>query len=138
MSDDCVFCKIVAGELPATKICEDDDVLAFLDIGPVVKGHTLVIPKAHYATIMDVPVELLQKVIAVAKTIAEAQTAGLKAEGVNVGQANGRVANQIVPHMHFHVIPRFEADGHSFSWTPKKYDGPAEMQAFAGKITGAL
>jgi histidine triad (HIT) family protein len=138
MSSDCIFCRIVAGEVPSARVYEDSDTLAFMDIGPVVKGHTLVIPKGHYDRITDTPPEVLQKLILVVKRIAAAQVRGLSADGVNVTQANGKPAGQVVPHIHFHVIPRFNSDGHHWNWTPRKYDSPEEMQALAAKIGRAV
>ena len=138
MNTDCVFCKIVAGQLPASKVYEDSDTLAFMDIGPVVKGHTLVIPKKHYDPITSTPDAVLHKLISVARKIAQAQVDGLKADGINVTQANGKVAGQIVPHIHFHVIPRFERDSHSWTWSPKKYDSQEEMNETALKIKNSL
>jgi len=135
---DCIFCKIVAGELPCTKLYEDDDVLSFMDIGPVVKGHALVIPKKHYDPITGTPTEVLHKLITVVQKIAQAQYDGLKADGVNVAQANGDVAGQVVPHIHFHVIPRFYDDAHSWTWKAAKYDTDEEMQAKADKIKSGL
>ena len=107
---DCIFCKIVADKLPAVRVYEDPDTLAFMDIGPIVKGHTLVIPKPHYDPITGTPVEILQQVIAVVQRIVRAQIDGLGAEGINVTQANGALAGQVIPHIHFHVIPRFKKD----------------------------
>lgn len=138
MSQDCIFCRIVRGEVPSTKVYEDDDVLAFMDIGPVVKGHTLVIPKAHHNPITETPIPVLQKLIAVVQRVARAQIEGLQADGVNVSQANGRTAGQVVPHIHFHVIPRFAADGHHWNWTPRQYDSNGEMGQFADHIRKAL
>jgi len=138
MSEDCVFCKIVAGELPAARVYEDTDTLAFLDIGPVVKGHTLVVPKQHFDPITGTPPDVLQKLIVTVQRVARAQFSALKAEGVNVSQANGKVAGQIVPHVHFHVIPRFSQDGHSRNWSPRTYDSDAEMNNFADRIRGAM
>lgn len=138
MSTDCIFCKIVAGQLPCTRIYEDDDVLAFLDIGPVVKGHTLVIPKAHHDPITQTPLPILHKLIAVVQRVADAQLRGLKADGVNVSQANGRSAGQVVSHIHFHVIPRFSTDGHHWNWPAKKYENPEEMSSFADGIRSGL
>ena len=138
MSEDCVFCKIAAGDLPCAKVYEDADVIAFLDIGPVVKGHTLVVPKAHHPTITETPEELLHKLIAVVKKIAQGLIDGLDAAGINVAQANGKLANQEVPHIHFHVIPRFAKDGHSFTWNPMKYESPEEMGAYGEKLKNAL
>ena len=138
MSDDCIFCKIVAGELPCTKIYEDEETLAFLDIGPIIKGHTLVIPKAHHDPITATPPGVLEKLIVVVQTIACAQMTGLRADGVNVTQANGRSAGQVVPHLHFHVIPRYETDGHRWNWHTVQYTGADEMTALASDIRAAL
>jgi histidine triad (HIT) family protein len=134
MNENCLFCKIVRGEIPCTKVYEDDDVLAFMDIGPIIKGHALVIPKKHYDPITETPKNLLEKLIAVTQRIAGAQMNGLKAQGVNIMQNNGKVAGQVIPHVHFHVIPRFEDDGHSWNWNPGQYDDTDEMEAFAAKI----
>jgi histidine triad (HIT) family protein len=138
MSDDCIFCKIVANEIPSTRVYEDDDVLAFMDIGPIVKGHTLVIPKRHSDPITETPSALLQKIIVVVQKVARAQVTGLGADGINVTQANGAVAGQVVPHIHFHVIPRFEGDGHRWNWAAKAYDNPEETESYASRIRGAL
>jgi histidine triad (HIT) family protein len=138
METDCIFCKIVAGQIPSTRVYEDADTLAFMDIGPVVKGHTLVIPKAHHNPITGVPLPLLQKVIATVQRIAAALYAGLGADGVNVTQANGPCAGQVVPHLHFHIIPRHAHDGRLHHWVPGQYADPAEMQAFAAKIRAGL
>jgi len=138
MKTDCIFCKIADGKLPAAKVYEDSDILAFMDIGPVVKGHTLIIPKQHYNPITETPPEVLQKLIVVVQKIARAQVNGLGADGINVIQSNGKIAGQIIPHIHFHVIPRFKSDGHSWNWTPRKYDNQDEMNGLAQKIKNAL
>jgi histidine triad (HIT) family protein len=138
MNADCVFCRIIAGELPCTKVYEDEDVLAFMDIGPIVKGHTLVVPKKHVDPITEIPLDLLQKVMVVVQRIARAQMKALKADGLNVTQANGRAAGQVVPHLHFHVIPRFDTDGHRWNWAAKTYDSPEEMQRFGAAIKAVL
>lgn len=138
MSADCIFCKIVAGSLPSTKVYEDADTIAFMDINPVVKGHTLVIPKKHCDQLMLMAPELLQKVILVTQKIACAHITGLAAIGLNVTQANGKVAGQLVPHVHFHVIPRFDIDEHERRWIPGKYEDSEEMNHFAEKIRSAI
>ncbi|MEI8121254.1 MAG: HIT family protein [bacterium] len=138
MSQACIFCRIIKGEIPATKVYEDNDVLAFMDIGPVVKGHTLVIPKAHYNPLMATPPEALHQLITVVQRVARAQMQGLRADGINVSQANGTAAGQVVPHIHFHVIPRFAADGFHGDWIAKRYDSPEEMNDFAQRIRQAL
>ena len=136
--NDCIFCRIVRGELPCTKLYEDADVLSFLDIGPLVKGHALVIPKAHFDPLTAVPPDLLGTLIVVAQKIAAAQLAGLHADGVNLHQANGSCAGQVVPHVHFHVIPRFADDGHRWNWAAVKYENPAEMAALGQRVRAAL
>lgn len=138
MKDDCIFCRIVAGSLPCVRLFEDGDVLAFMDIGPIVKGHALVIPKAHRDPITDLSPDLLGRVMAMVQRVAAAQRRGLKADGVNVHQANGAAAGQVVPHVHVHVIPRFNGDGHRWNWTSTRYADDAEMAATAARIREAL
>jgi histidine triad (HIT) family protein len=134
----CIFCSIVAGDIPATKVYEDEAVLAFMDIGPIVKGHTLVIPKAHFESIVDVPPALLAKVIQVCQRVAKAQLDGLAADGVNIHQSNGAVAGQAVGHIHFHIIPRFADDGHSWNWNAQEYGDSSEAATLAARISAAL
>ncbi len=138
MSDTCIFCRIVRGDIPSTRIYEDDDVLSFIDIGPIVKGHALVIPKQHHDPVTETPDDVLAKLIAVAKKVAQGQLRGLKADGVNIHQANGAAAGQVVPHLHFHVIPRYQSDGHRWNWDAKKYDEPSEMQKLAQAIRSGM
>lgn len=138
MNNDCIFCKIVAGELPSCKVYEDEDTLAFMDIGPVIKGHTLVVSKTHFELVMDTPLAVLQKVVAVAQKMARAQMIALKADGINIIHSSGKAAGQLVPHIHFHVIPRFSDDGHSWNWKHREYADRAEMQTFADKIRKGL
>ena len=134
----CIFCKIVAGEIPSIRVYEDADVLAFMDIGPLVKGHTLVIPKSHHNLISETPDDVLAKVIAVVRKVAQAQKVGLGTDGVNIHQANGAAAGQVVPHLHFHVVPRFHHDGHHWNWTPHPYADLSEASALASRIQSAL
>ena len=138
MSANCLFCRIVAGEIPSTRVYEDADTLAFMDIGPIIKGHTLVIPKKHYDPITQTPEDVLAKVMVVVRKIAQAQVNGLKADGVNVLNANGEAAGQQVPHIHFHVVPRFKTDGPHWNWAAKKYDSLDEMKKMAEEIKKAL
>ena len=133
-----IFEKIINREIPASIIYEDEDTLAFMDIGPVIKGHTLVIPKTCYDSITETPPEVLSKLMLVCKRIAAAQIKGLGADGVNIIQNNGQSAGQVVPHIHFHVIPRFKDDGHHWNWDAKKYESSAEMQNFSAKIHEGL
>lgn len=123
---DCIFCKIVAGEIPAYKIYEDDDVLAFLDIVPVNPGHTLVIPKKHHPNFVDLPEELACKIVKVIKKITPAILSGVGSKDFNLGLNNGKTAGQLVEHFHWHIMPRLEGDGYDV-WHGKSYEaGEAE------------
>lgn len=106
--DDCIFCKIVKGDIPAHKVYEDDDVLAFLDISQVTKGHTLVIPKKHYDNFLATPQDIMHKVMDVAQRIGQAQMVKLGAKGANILTNVNKEAGQSVYHFHVHVIPRYE------------------------------
>ena len=132
--NDCIFCKIVNREVPATVLYEDADVLVFMDIGPIIKGHALVIPKKHYDPLMDTPDEMVAKLHITAKKIADAQMNAFGADGVNIMQNNGAAAGQEVALIHVHVIPRFDGDGHHWNWKPKKYDNFDEMNELADQL----
>ena len=121
---DCIFCKIVAGQIPSTKVYEDDKVLAFMDINPVGRGHLLVIPKNHYPTVFEIPAEDLGAVFEAARKIASAQKKALDMPGLNLIQSNGRVASQIIDHFHLHLIPRWPGDSLSklMEWELKPGD----------------
>ncbi len=107
----CIFCKIVKGEIPSAKIFENDDVYAFLDIAPLADGHLLVIPKAHYATMADMPSELAGKLGSVLPMLANAVCKATGTVSCNIFQNNGRAAGQLVDHLHFHIVPRTPGDG---------------------------
>lgn len=108
--DQCIFCKIVRGEIPSKKIYEDKDVLAFLDINPANPGHTLVVPKKHAEDITKSSEEDITKALLIVKKITHELKEKMNAIGVNVLQNNGTAAGQIVAHTHFHVIPRYPND----------------------------
>lgn len=131
--DDCVFCKIVKGELPSYKIYENDDVLAFLDIHPVNIGHTLVIPKKHYKDIYETPTDIMEKIISVAKQISTSLKEELMAEGINVTMNNEIAAGQVIFHTHMHVIPRMKDDGFGL-WHGKRGYDQGEAEGIAEKI----
>jgi histidine triad (HIT) family protein len=107
---DCVFCKIISGEIPADKIYEDDSVVAFLDIKPVSRGHTLVVPKKHTNDFLSTDDETLKGLIVKVKKIADAVMLGVGAQGINVSTNHGAAAGQIIFHLHYHLIPRFSND----------------------------
>ena len=131
---DCVFCKIIQGEIPSTKVYEDENTVAFLDINPVNKGHTLVVPRSHHETIEETPEKVLSSAIAVVKKVIIALDK--LNEGTNVGINNKAAAGQLVPHVHFHVIPRNKGDGLKH-WGSKKYE-KGEAEAVADKIKRLL
>jgi histidine triad (HIT) family protein len=133
----CLFCAIVAGEADAQIVLDEPDVVAFLDIRPVFKGHLLVVPREHVVTLPELPEALLTAVFVAVQRCATAVVAGLGAQGSWVAQNN--VVSQAVPHVHVHVVPRTKGDGlRGFFWPRTKYDSPAEMQEYAARLRGAL
>lgn len=111
MSDDCVFCGIVAGDVPSHTVYEDETTIAFLDANPLSRGHTVVIPKDHHGSIQSLPESLARDLFATIRDVVTTVEDALEADGSNVGFNNGEVAGQVVPHTHCHVVPRFEGDG---------------------------
>lgn len=107
---DCLFCKLAAGQIPSTKIYEDDRVLAFMDINPINEGHMLVIPRYHADGLLDIGEEDLQRVVLVVQGLARIVRRELKPDGLNIIQSNGQAAGQVIPHFHMHVIPRLKED----------------------------
>lgn len=137
VSDSCIFCRIIKGEIPGTRVYEDDAVLAFLDINPIAPGHTLVIPKEHYETLVDLPDDAGAKIFPVLARLGKAVMAAMKADGFNCLQNNFSAAGQIVFHSHWHVIPRFEGDGLA-QWPHKANVDAAAMRKIAETIRAAL
>lgn len=123
---DCIFCKIVTGEIPASKVYEDDQVLAFLDITQVTKGHTLVIPKKHYCNILDMDGEAASTLFAVVPAIARQLKEKLGANGLNIVNNNEAEAGQTIFHTHIHLLPRFgKHDGLDIRFKTNEPDFPA-------------
>ncbi|CAN2204096.1 Hit Diadenosine tetraphosphate (Ap4A) hydrolase and other HIT family hydrolases [Candidatus Nanopelagicaceae bacterium] len=114
--NDCIFCSIIAGNIPAHKVYEDDGYLAFLDIFPASKGHTLVIPKSHHVDIHSIPAEIYGGMAAVSKKVADLLLGKLKSEGTSIFQMNREAGWQSVFHVHMHVIPRWSGDGLHKPW----------------------
>lgn len=131
---DCIFCKIVKGEIPADKIYEDETSLAFLDITPINPGHILLIPKEHYKNIYDMPDEVLSKMAPIIKKLSSKLKKAVNADGINIGMNNDSPAGQVVFHAHFHIMPRFLNDGYKL-WHGKEYKAN-EAQQLAKKIRG--
>jgi histidine triad (HIT) family protein len=132
---DCIFCKILAGEIPATIVDEDDRTIAFMDIAPATRGHALVIPRAHSADLLSVEPEDLRAVALAAQRLAARAKARLRADGVNLLNSCGRAAWQTVFHFHVHVIPRYEGDPLRLPWVPAAGD-PAAIAAAAQELAG--
>lgn len=109
---DCLFCKIANGTISSEKVYEDEHTLAFLDIRPVNRGHTLVIPKAHHANIYDIPPQDFAAVMETVRMLAPHIKAAVGADGINIGMNNDDAAGQLIFHAHVHIIPRFTHDGH--------------------------
>ena len=137
--DNCIFCKIIKGDIPCYKVYEDDDVLAFLDISQTTKGHTLVIPKKHYDNFLATPKELMNKVMNVAQIIGQVQIHQLGAKGVNILTNCYKEAGQTVMHFHVHVIPRYEGtDGFILEMKENEDLGKLSLPAIATIIKKGL
>ena len=129
---ECVFCKIIAGQIPAYTIYEDEHALAFLDIAPFEKGHVLVVSKLHAVYFTDLPATSLFGLSQAVQRVAARLLEKLPCDGFNLVQNNGACATQVVPHVHFHIIPRWE--GRAMAWTPGAYETPEEMAALAERL----
>ena len=134
---DCLFCKIIAGEIPAQKVYEDDTVLAFLDIHPVNIGHTLVIPKTHSVNLYETPNETLAHTMVVVKKLSIAIKKAVGADGINIEMNNEPVAGQVIFHTHWHIVPRFQGDGFTHWRSPRDYND-GEAVEVAQKISLSL
>lgn len=133
---DCIFCKIISSEIPSSKIYEDENVVAFLDIHPTRPGHTLVAPKTHCDNVLDCHPDTLAKMIIAAQKIAPAVVKAAGADGFNLGVNTGRAAGQIIFHLHMHIIPRHNDDGLR-NWGHGEY-GEGEMENMAESIRSCL
>ena len=135
--DNCLFCRIVSGEVPATVVYEDEVSFAFLDHRPLFPGHTLLVPREHVETLAELPASLVEPYFKAAQLLARAVESGLEAEGTFIAM-NNRVS-QSVPHLHVHVVPRRRKDGlKGFFWPRTKYKGEEEMTVVQKKIASAL
>ena len=134
---DCLFCKIVAGEILAHKVYEDDNFIAFLDIKPINPGHTLIIPKAHYRNLFDLPYELMSELGPLIKKVALVVKEATGADGLNIGWNNEPAAGQLIYHSHTHIIPRFAGDGFEH-WHGKTEPTAEEFAKLAENIQKAF
>lgn len=132
---DCLFCRIVTGDLPATRIDEDERALAFMDINPATRGHALVVPRAHSRDLLEVPEQDLAACVAMARRVARRQVERLGADGVNLLNSCGAPAWQTVFHFHVHAIPRYAGDPLRLPWVPAPGE-PAEISAAGAELAG--
>jgi histidine triad (HIT) family protein len=133
----CLFCAIVAGEQPAAIVLEEEHVVGFLDIRPVFKGHTLLVPRTHVATLPELPAELRDPLLETTQRLSTAVTTALGAQGSFVAMNN--VVSQSVPHLHVHVVPRTKGDGlRGFFWPRTKYADDREMTDYARRLGEAV
>ena len=137
MTADCVFCAIVAGERPAAMVLDEELVVAFLDVRPVFKGHTLLVPRMHVETLADLPADLRDPFLAAGQRLSTAMQTALGAQGSFVAMNN--VVSQSVPHLHVHVVPRTKGDGlRGFFWPRSKYESDEEAAAVAARVRAAV
>ena len=132
--DDCIFCKIAAGEIPSRKIYEDKDLIAIMDLSPTSKGHSLIIPKEQYTNIYDIDEEIAGKVMKTAKKLSTKMTVALNCDGFNLLQNNGETAGQTMFHFHMHLIPRYkDADNNMLKFTSVSFSDE-EMDSIRDQI----
>lgn len=132
--DDCIFCKIAAGEIPSRKIYEDKDLIAIMDLNPTSKGHSLIIPKEHCTNIYDIDEDIAAKVMKTAKKLATKMTVALNCDGFNLLQNNGETAGQTMFHFHMHLIPRYkDADNNMLKFSSVSFSDE-EMDAIRDQI----
>lgn len=134
----CVFCEIIKGRSPVAKVYEDNSFLAFMDKYPITLGHTLVLPKQHYSDLFHMTENEVGNMYRVVHGIAAAVYTATGAQGLNTGQNNGKAANQIVPHVHVHIIPRFEKDSRDGKWPSRKLVDYKELEEVSNKIRNNL
>lgn len=134
---DCIFCKIVAGDIPCHKLYEDEFVLAFLDIGPLSLGHSLVIPREHFQTLEKMPEDVAAACGRLLPRLGRAVTIATGNQQYNVLQNNGKLAHQVVPHVHFHIIPKTDSAGLGIIWPAGKLD-PADAEQLKQNILAVL
>ncbi|MBR5798477.1 MAG: HIT family protein [Lachnospiraceae bacterium] len=115
-NDNCIFCKLAAGEIPSKTLYEDEKFRVILDLAPATKGHALILPKDHYANLYEIPEEVAGEVMCLAKKMAVTMTEKLGCDGINLLQNNGEAAGQTVFHFHMHLIPRYAQDGKILEW----------------------
>jgi len=134
----CIFCSIIKDELGAVKVFENSDFIAFMDKYPINRGHTLVLPKNHHESIFTMSDDEVGKLFSIVSILSEGIMKALDAKGLNIGQNNGKAANQIVPHVHVHIIPRYSYDSPNGRWPSRNLISDEEVEKIAEKIRSSL
>ncbi len=134
----CIFCSIISGKQPGTEVYRDPNFLVIMDKYPINFGHTLIIPINHYRDLFQMPVEEVGRLYSLVPKIARGVVSATKADGFNLGQNNGIAANQIVPHVHVHVVPRFIDDSPDGKWPARRVASDEELSRIAEKIKHAI
>jgi histidine triad (HIT) family protein len=137
-NENCIFCKIINKSIPNAIIYENDKFLAFLDKYPINYGHSLIVPKDHFNNILEMPTELVGQMHSLVPQIAKAIITSIDGNGFNVSQNNGRSANQIIPHVHVHIVPRFALEKTKGQWPMRKIANMNELKDLAVKITAKI
>ena len=135
--DDCIFCKIANGVIPAAALYEDDDFKVILDAGPASKGHALILPKQHYQDLCELDEAVGTRVLGLAAKLGKAMKSGLGCAGFNLVQNNGEAAGQTVKHFHMHIIPRYEGGPEMVAWKPGSVD-PEEAEQIVEEVTARM
>lgn len=133
MASNCIFCRIISGDIPSATVYEDEFFRAIMDISPAAKGHVLILPQKHSDNLLELDAESASHALSVAQKIARAQMEELKCDGINLIQNNGEAAGQTVNHFHIHLIPRYKGDNVSVTWKQGSY-APGEANELAAKI----
>ena len=133
----CIFCRLIAGDIPAARVYEDAQTIAFMDLGQVTPGHVLVASRRHAASLYELSPQEAGAVMATAQRVAVAVRAAFDPPGLTLLQANGALGGQTVGHFHLHVVPRHEGDGITFTW-PRQEPGPAVLAGYAERLRAAL
>jgi histidine triad (HIT) family protein len=134
MSKSCIFCSLIAGQEPGVLVYRDPNFLVIMDKYPINPGHTLVMPTKHYKNLLQMPPAEVGRLYALVPAVAKAVVSAVKADGFNVGQNNGIAANQIVPHVHVHVVPRFHDDSPDGKWPARRVTPKEELAKIAHRI----
>lgn len=134
----CIFCRIIQKDIPNAIIYENEKFLAFMDKYPINLGHTLIVPKQHYNNILEMPIEIVGEMYSLVPQLAKAITSVINSDGFNINQNNGKSANQIVPHVHVHIVPRYSAEKIKGQWPTRKIAKMHDLQGLAKKITENL